>query len=578
MLNRYFQQELDNLRDLGAEFAKMHPAVAPMLTGLSTDPDVERLLEGVAFLTGLLRQKLDDDFPEIIHGLFQLIWPHYLRPLPATSIVSFTPKSSLKQTVRVPKGVQLASVPVDGTTCLFSTCYDVDVHPLSIVDASLEEQPGRPMTIRLALQLQNIKLDKWQPERLRLHLSGDAKQAAEIYLLLCRHLRRIILIPSGQGQSCDLSTDKLQPVGFAPSEYLIPYSTQSFPGYRIIQEYFILPEKFLFLDLTGLEQWVDRGEADSFEIHFELKSSLSFALPRVRKDSFALAASPVINVFSHDADPIRLDHRKSEYLVRPSGSNDINYQTYMIEKVTGLVQGTARERIYREFEMFSPDLETEPAYHTRIRQSPVRPGFDFYLSVAYPPGKGIPPPETLSVQLQCTNGLLTEGLQVGDICHPTSSTPEFLDFRNIRPPTASILPPLGRNLHWQLLSHLCLNYQSLATARNLKAMLELYNFKENRDRKSYLANQKRIAGIEGIHTRPADRLVERVIMRGREIQLDIRQDHFAGIGDLFLFGTVLDYFLGVYASINTYTQLIVKEVLEGEVYRWPARIGDHPLI
>ena len=113
MFNRYFQQELSNLKALGNEFARNHPAVAPMLSGLSTDPDVERLLEGVAFLTGLLRQKLDDDFPEIIHELFQLIWPHYLRPLPATSIVAFSPKASLKQTIQVAKGVQLASEQVD---------------------------------------------------------------------------------------------------------------------------------------------------------------------------------------------------------------------------------------------------------------------------------------------------------------------------------------------------------------------------------------------------------------------------------------------------------------------------------
>ena len=99
MFNRYFQQELSHLRDLGAEFAKKHPAVAPMLSGLSTDPDAERLLEGVAFLTALMRQKLDDDFPEIIQEMFQLIWPHYLRPIPSTTIISFSPKEKLKQIV-----------------------------------------------------------------------------------------------------------------------------------------------------------------------------------------------------------------------------------------------------------------------------------------------------------------------------------------------------------------------------------------------------------------------------------------------------------------------------------------------
>jgi type VI secretion system protein ImpG len=577
MFNRYFQQELNHLKDLGGEFAKMHPAVAPMLSGLSTDPDVERLLEGVAFLTGLMRQKLDDDFPEIIHELFQLIWPHYLRPLPSTSIVVFSPKSSLKQSVRVPKGVQLASEPVDGTTCLFRTCYDVDVHPLIITDAAVEEQAGMPPAIRMTFELQDIHLDEWEADNLRFYLAGSSTQAADIYLLLRHYLNKIVIRASDTGVPFTLPPEHLTPAGFDNREDLVPYPSQSYPGYRILQEYFILPEKFLFLDLNGLAQWTNRGRGSGFEIRFEL-NKMPFAAPRVRKDSFELSATPVINLFDQDADPIRLDHRQSDYLIRPAGNNGYNFQVYSVENVTGFVQGTAQERKYVPFEMFAPNQETSPAYHVKIRQSPVHSRFDFYLSVAYPPGIGTPPPETLSIQLQCTNGLLPEGLQAGDICHPTSSTPEFVDFKNIRPPTSSIYPPLGRNLLWKLVSHLSLNYQSLAKIDNLRAIFELYNFEENRDRPTFLANQKRIAGIEAVETRSTNRLVDRVIMRGREIQLKMRQDHFAGEGDLYLFGTILDHFLGSYASLNTFTQLIVKEVLKGEVYQWPARIGDHPLI
>jgi len=305
---------------------------------------------------------------------------------------------------------------------------------------------------------------------------------------------------------------------------------------------------------------------------------MPFPAPRIRKETFSLAATPVVNLFAHDADPIRLDHKRTDYFIRPSGSNDRNYQVYDVDQVTGFIQGTARERIYEPFELFSPDPDASPTYHIHIRQSPVRADYDFFLSVAYPQGSGTPPAETLSLRLQCTNGRLPEALQVGDICNATSSTPEFIEFRNIRPPTATVVPSLGQNLHWKLLSHLCLNYRSLASADNLKALLELYNFKENRDRKAFMANQKRIAGIQSVCTESIDRLVERVIMRGREIQLDLRQDHFAGMGDLFLLGSILDRFFGLYASMNTFTQLRVKEVLRGENYLRPARIGDQPLI
>jgi type VI secretion system protein ImpG len=291
-----------------------------------------------------------------------------------------------------------------------------------------------------------------------------------------------------------------------------------------------------------------------------------------------LFATPVINIFPFNADPIRLDHRKTQYRVRPHCTDDTHYQVYAVDQVTGYTQGSARERRYLPFEMFQADFQDNPVYHIDTRTSPVRPGFDVMLSVAYPPQAEPPSAETLSIQLLCTNGYLPENIQAGDICLPTSSTPEFVEFKNLHPPTGSILPPLGSNLLWRLISHLSLNYASLANAENLRALLGTYIFEDQRDRPKFLANRKRVGGIENLESTGSDRLISGILMRGRDIRLDVRVDHFAGPGDLYLFGSVLDYFLGLYASINTYTRLSIKEVIKGDIYQWPERLGDHPLI
>jgi type VI secretion system protein ImpG len=128
-----------------------------------------------------------------------------------------------------------------------------------------------------------------------------------------------------------------------------------------------------------------------------------------------------------------------------------------------------------------------------------------------------------------------------------------------------------------LLSHLSLNYASLTNAEDLQTLLELYVFEESRDRTTILANKKRIAGIKQIETSATDRLMSGVMTRGREIRMEVSQDHFSGLGDLFLFGCILDHFLGSYASINSFTRFAIKEVLKGELYQWPVRIGDQPL-
>ena len=577
MFNRYFQEELSHLKDMAVEFSKAHPALAPMLSGPTGDPDVERLLEGVAFLTALLREKLDDEFPEIIHELMQLIWPHYLRPLPSTTIVAFSPKPTLKHSLTIPAGIHIGSVPVEGTSCLFKTCYDVELHPLDILEASFVQPPGQAPVIKLLLELRDLKVSDWHPKGLRFFLSGDYASASDLYFLLRYHLKGIGIKPLDDGSSAYLTSEFLRPLGFSTKEALIPYPSHSFPGYQILQEYFTLPEKFLFLELVGWDRWQDRGEGSRFEISFEL-DDLPSQPPRVKKENFLLSATPAINIFPHDADPIRLDHRQTRYLVRPSGTSPSHYQVYSVENVVGYVQGTAEERVYLPFELFHAHSEDHPVYHLNFGKSAVDQAYNVYLSVAYPHEAGPPVAETLSINLLCTNGSLPEHLQIGDLSVSTSSSPEFAEFRNIRPPTASFVPPLGTNLLWRLLSHLSLNYLSLARPENLRALLELYVFPESRDRAAILANRKRIAGIENIEARGSDRLVSGILMRGQKIKLSLRQDHFASQGDLFLFGCVLDYFLGCYGSINTYTYLTIEEVLKGDLYKWPARIGEHPLI
>ncbi|RLB43296.1 MAG: type VI secretion system baseplate subunit TssF [Deltaproteobacteria bacterium] len=577
MFSRYFQEELGYLKDLAVAFAKEHPALAPMLSGPSVDPDVERLLEGVAFLTALLREKLDDEFPELVHELMQLIWPHYLRPVPCTSIVAFSPKPTLKQPIEVPPGTYLASVSIEGTSCTFRTCYPVELHPLELIDAKIVERPGAPPGIALIFQLRGMKLSDWRPSSLRLYLSDDYANASNLYMLLNKNVREIVFRPLENGQAVTLGNDAIHPIGFSEDEGLLPYPSNSFPGYRLFQEYFILPEKYLFLEIRGWDKWPQRGEGEKFEIFFQLDQSPS-TLPRVRKDSFQLFATPVVNIFPHEADPIRLDHKKTDYLVNPAATNSSHYQVYSVERVVGYVQGTAEERIYRPFDLFTTEKDDTPVYHVKHKRTPVKRGVDVYLSVAYPPSAGSPSLETLSISLLCTNGALPEGLQLGDICEPTSSSPEFATFGNIRPMTANILPPLGSNLLWQLLGHLALNYLSLSSAENLKSLLQLYVFTEGRDRPAVLANQKRISSIERVDANATDRIVNGILMRGQEIRIRMRSDHFAGDGDMYLFGSVLDRFLGGYAALNSFTQLAIEETSKGELYQWPARLGDRPLL
>jgi len=577
MFKRYYQQEMDQLRELGGEFARVHPALAPMLGGQSADPDVERLLEGVSFQTALLRRKLDDEFPEIIQDLIRLLWPHYLRPIPSTSAVAFRPKPTMKQSVKIPAGTRLASIPVEGTTCYFKTCFDVDVHSLSIADAVFEQPSGQAPQVRLVMALDGLQLSEWPIQSLRFFLAGDYPGAANLYFLLMRHLRRIVLKPLEPGDSAVLHSHHLKDAGFSEKAALFPYPPHSFPGYRILQEYFYSPEKFLYLDLTGWDEWRNRGDGSGFEICFEF-NDLPVVPPRFTRNYFALFATPVINLFPHEADPVFVDHQKEWYYVRPASASPDHYQIYSIDNVSGYVQAGAGERTYQPFDHFNPDAQSTHIYSIMHRRSVMKGTTDVYLAIGYPKTATVLAIETLCIETTCTNASLPENLRIGDICIPVGTGPEFVTFSNIKPVTPAAVQPVGSNFLWRLISHLSLNYLSLASTDNFRALLDLYIFSESQNQPLILANKKRICGIERLVDKAADRIFRGMPLRGRDITLTLREDHFASTGDMFVFGCVLDQFLGGYASINSFTRLTIDEVLRGEQYSWPARLGCQPLI
>ena len=572
LYNNLFEEEMNNIRVTAPEFGRANPTLAPFLDGDRTDPDVERLLEAMAFNVALLRRTMAGNFPELVRAMTSLILPHYQRPFPATTVIGFTTHSPEGQSSIIPRGTLFDSAPVDGTRCTFATAATVEITPLKLVDAAFVQHFDGAGEIRLELTLEGLPLSRWQPRMpLRLHLSGDFTSATGLHLLLSRQVTRITLTPRDGGAACVLPPDCLRPSGFSQGEALIPYPSHAFPGYRLLQEYFHSPQKFLSFDLSGWERWQERGAGTHFTIVFHL-DSLPFAPQQVRHESFTLHAVMAVNLFSHDADPISIHHRAERYPVRAAGSNPAHYRIFSVDRVTGYSRSTSLKRDYTPFEQFGSVASTGPSFH--VTQSEGLTGLEAYLSVSYP--EEMPPPDTesLSIALTCTNGSLPESLRVGDITNPLGTLPDFVTARNITPIIPGQTQPPAPGLLRKLISHLSLNQQSLEHIQNLRALLELYVHSGQESGAPGLANLKRISGIESLQVTTNGETVAGFPMECRDVSVRLRQDHFAGPGDLNLFGCVLDHFLGGYAATNTCTRLTFHETTRGEVYRWPMRLGN----
>ena len=168
MINKYYQQQLSLLRDLGSEFSKKYPALAPMLAGQNADPDVERILEGSAFLTGLVQERLDDDFPELVHGLTQLMFPYYLFPIPSCTIIQFSPHHDLKNFQTIERGTELLSKEIEGERCKYSTTDETVVYPLSV---SIGEDSQN--ILKLDFKFSSGSLKEFNIKQLRLFVDGN---------------------------------------------------------------------------------------------------------------------------------------------------------------------------------------------------------------------------------------------------------------------------------------------------------------------------------------------------------------------------------------------------------------------
>ncbi len=572
MFNRYYEEELNKLKGLAVEFAQSNPALAPMLAGASTDPDVERLLEGVAFLTGLTHQRLDDEFPEFVQELVDLLFPHYLRPVPASTLMQFSPRGRVGETACIAAGSELASVPVDGTPCRFRTVCDLDVEPLRILDVNLLNPAGAAPVLVMDLALEGIALAQWTPHRLRFFLGNGYAEAAKLLLLLTRHVVSVRL--TSGGESVELPPQSLCATGFDFD--LLPYPANAFGGYRVLQEFFSQPEKFLFLDLTGLDKWTRRGASSSFSIFITLDQVPDW-MPRIDGESFLLNVTPAINLFAHAAEPLNHEHRTSEYRVMPEGRNRAHYQVYSVDQVVGYQQGAAHERAYLPFGLYRHDGRgAKLSYRTRQREATVGRGSEVFLSINYPPNE-TPLTETLSIRLTCTNGALPESLKLGDVKEPTDTSPDRFQFHNIRPVTPAQEAPIGEALLWRLISHVSLNLMSVMETANLRALLALYVPGE--DQGPAAANRWRIDGIDSVEAAPETRLVGRgSVLRGQRVRLRCRGDHYAGIGDLYVFGCVIERFLADYASIHSYTRVELEDAASGSVFEWPPRLGRQTLL
>jgi type VI secretion system protein ImpG len=504
-----------------------------------------------------------------------------------------------------PKGTPIETDPIDGEPCRFQTCYPVTLWPLDVTSAALDGPPFQaPQTpfssnadsiikLQLSCWSPDVRIGQLEFDSLRFFLKAQSQHVFPLYELIFNNTLGVALVDSEQAADpILLSRDCISPVGFERDDGMLPYSNRSFVGYRLLSEYFVFPEKLLFWDLSlsSLSDEERAGLGRTLDIVLFLDRGQAELEQHVSKETFQLGCTPIINLFQQRAEPIRLTHTESEYRVVPDARRPLAKEIYSIDRVTAtspqndVVQyqpffsfkhvTTAEQQstFWQASRQAAESSGSEPDHGTEVMLKLV----DLDLSPA------VASDWTLDVETTCLNRDLPHRIPFGggQSRLQTLGGEPITAIEYLTPPTPTYRPALRHGAMWRMISQLTLNHLSLCDSEHggdvLREILAVYDAANSEETRSM------IDGITSVSTR---RIVGRStsgvsggLCRGLEVSVEFDEDRFVGSG-VFLFAAVLERFLGLYCSINSFSKLVATtNKREGVLKAWPPRAGDKVLL
>ena len=620
-LLRYYNEELQHLREMGAEFAQQFPKIAARLgvDGIEvSDPYVERLLEGFAFLTGRVQLKLDAEFPRFTQRMLEILYPQYLAPTPSMLIAQFRPDTNdanLANGFVIPRASSMKSQlgKGDATACEFRTAYDVRLLPIEVAAASyfsfapdlpLNQLPGGARVkggVRLRLKAGGgLRFDQIDLATLPIHFAGGDEVAFKLHELFLGACIGMLVLPPERPVAWYefVAAGAVRPLGYADDQALLPVTLRGFQGYRLLHEYFAFPQRFLFAELGGLGPALRRCNRDEIEIVLLFARGDATLEPVVDAANFALHCTPAINLLSKRVDRIHLSDGTYAYHVVVDRTRPMDFEIYDLDNVSGFGSGADTQREFLPFyAAYHTEDPSQDAYYTLSREPRLlsaeqkRTGFrssyvgsEVFISLVDPEEAPFPADvKQLSISATCTNRdlPLTMPVGVGKTDFVLDSSAPVVSIRTLKGPSRPYSALREGGVAWRFINHLSLNYLSLLNndvrqgAAALREMLELYGLGGE------AAIIKQVEGLQGVRVKP---LVRRFPLpgpvtfgRGLEIEIEIDEMAFQGASP-FLFGAVMEQFFARYVSINSFTETVLRTSRRGEIMRWVPRCGDRPII
>lgn len=620
-LLRHYNDELTHLREVGAEFAQEFPKIASRLSldGLEvTDPYVERLLEGFAFLAARIQLKLDAEHPRLIQHLLETVYPGFLSPVPSMVVARLRPDPldpNLTKGFALKRGTALTAELTRGqnTRCEFRIAHDVTLWPIEIASVQyFTHAPDLPLAhlpvarqvkggLRIKLKLHGgLSFRQLRLDRLPLYISAPDEVAFRLHELVLGNTVATFVGAGANNHKRPMQGfadhDSVQPLGFGDDEALLPETLRGFSGHRLLQELAAMPQRFLFFDVQDLARRLDAIDGAEAEIVL-LFSRGDVALESlVDAGSLALFCTPAVNLFSKRLDRIQLSTGGWEHHVVPDRTRPMDYEVHTLESVTGY--GTAQvaeQKFLPLYASYHDESRNHGGYFTlrreprllssRQREDGPRSAYigqEAFLSLVDP--QSAPYREDIR-QLSLTALVTNRDLPT---LLPGNATTWTLDaagpagrIETLRGPTRPVQRLARGDVGWSLVSLLTLNHLSIAgedpkrAAASLRSLLALHGPEQD------VAWAKQVESVQWVE---AKSVVRRLpfpgpLTFGCGVEVTVLVDELGFQGSsAFLLGQVLARLFARQASANSFCETVLRSSTRGEIYRSKPRVGERAVL
>ncbi len=567
-MQQYFDAQMRLLNIAGKQFAEHYPEHAGFLNIDSLkdrDPHIERLLEGVAYLSAYTQKRLDETLPEVSEHVLRQLCPLLVGDYPSTTVLQFQPLSMMQSSLAIKRGttVKNGSPNRENLTCYFSTVTDTTLVPLTIeaVDYN-ENHRGGELSITLQWCCRGEK-ENYDLRSLRFYLHGDTPLSSSLSQFLTTAVRPVTVDFGAEHREfdCQLRDSQCRHSFAEIDGAVLPTAAQSHPGYSLLLDYFNAKDRHYFVELSGLDEVVFPKNNHRFTLKFESAVKLPPG-HQLGTDNIRLNCVQAVNLYEQDGEPIHIEHNNNEYMVVADKDNTQYVHTFSVDKIVGRNAHTGQEFDY--LSRYKSVFQDETRLYSLVQRQVSGPIATYYVQVPLVKQSN---QETLSLSLTAFNGgWPRQLLQEGDLNKGQNDMPHVVKVGNITRPS-QYTPRPQQCQHWQLISILNLKFSQFTSALELQKLLAVFDWSKRNE------NRNRIESIKSVTTAPVSLVKRGVFIKGIDIKLELDEAKFVCLADIHHFCTVLHQFFILYAPLNECVQTTAVCLPSYTQWQWDIASG-----